>query len=80
MGIGLADAVGDGLHHDLVGAEVAARHDVLDLEPDRGLRLDRGAQHVAGRKLDDPVFVDEPLRLGALARPRRTQEYQSHWR
>ena len=39
---------------------------------------DRRAQHLAGRELDDAVLLNQPLRLGPLARARRTQKDQSH--
>ena len=41
-------------------------------------RRHRGAQHLAGRELDDAVLVNQPLRLGPLARARRPQKDQSH--
>ena len=78
--VGLVDAVGDDRHHHVVGHELAARHDVLGAQPDRRAGLDRGAQHVAGRKLHDAVLVDETLRLRAFAGPRRAEQYQSHLR
>ena len=43
----------------------------LALQADRRLRRHRRAQHVAGRELDDAVALNQPLRLGSLARPRR---------
>ena len=46
--------------------------------PTGGPGGDRGAQHVAGRELDDAVLVDQPLRLGALARARRPEQDQPH--
>jgi hypothetical protein len=35
----------------------------------------RGAQHIAGRQLRYAVFFDQTLRLGPLARTRRSQKY-----
>ena len=50
----------------------------LALRPDRCAGLDCGAQHLAGGELHDAVLVDQPLRLGAFAGSRRTEQYQPH--
>ena len=79
-GVRLLDAVADDRDHEIVGAEFAARHDVLRLTPDRRAGLDRCAQHVAGGELDDAVFFDETLGLCTFASPRGAQQDQSHLR
>jgi hypothetical protein len=78
LGVWLIDAVGDDLHHDLVGHELAARHQVLCLEAHRRAGRDRRAQHVAGRKLHDAVARNKALRLCAFAGPGRSKQYQPH--
>ncbi len=40
----------------------------------------RSPQHVAGRELDDAVFLNETLRLGSLACPRWPEKDQPHLR
>ena len=77
-GVRLPDAVGDDRNHDVVGDQLATRHDVLGLLADRAARLHGGAQHVAGGELHDPVFIDQALRLRAFAGPRRAEQYQPH--
>ena len=79
-GIRLVDAIGDDRNDDVVRDEIAPVHDVLGLESDRRSGPDRGAQHVAGGELHNPVFGDQALRLGALPGPRRAEQYQSHLR
>jgi hypothetical protein len=76
--VGLVEAVGNDPDHDLIRHQRAAGHDVPGLQADRRLGGDRRTQHLAGRKLDDAVLLDQPLRLGPLARARRTQKDQSH--
>ena len=78
LGVRLIDAVGDDRHHHLVGNQFAAIHDGLGAQADRRAGRDRGAQHVAGRELNDAVFLDQALRLRALPRPRRAEQDQSH--
>ena len=77
---GCVDALGDDRVDDVVRDELAPVHDVLGLQPDRRTGLDRGAQHVAGRELHNPVFGDEALSLCALPGPRRAEQYQPHLR
>ncbi len=72
----LADDAGD----DLVRDELAGLHHGLGLEADRRAGLDGGTQHVAGRKLDHAALGDQALRLGALARSRRSQQNDVHHR
>ncbi len=76
--IGLVDPVGNDADHDIVRHQATARHDGLGLQPDRRLRLNRRTQHFAGGQLNDAVAMHKPLRLGPLARPRRSQKNQSH--
>ena len=68
------------LDDDLVGDELAALHDRLGALADLGPGLDRRAQHVAGGELRYAVFLDQPLCLGPLARPRRPEQDQPHRR
>ena len=70
----------DDRHHHVVRHQLAARHDLLGVQPDRRTRRDRGAQHIAGRELHDAVLGDESLRLRAFAGPRRAEQYQPHLR
>ena len=76
--VGLVDAVIDDADHDLVGDERAGLHHRLGLQPDRRLRLDGGAQHVAGRELRNAVLLGEPRRLRAFAGAGRPEQYQPH--
>jgi hypothetical protein len=61
----------DQCRDDGIGHQLAAVHHRLGLDPDGRSRLDRGAQHVSGRKLAQAMCLDQSLRLGTLARPRR---------
>src|SRR6266540_1090661 len=74
----LLDPVGHDGHYDVVGAEVAARHDGFSLAADRRAGLDRGAQHVAGRELHDAMFLDQALRLRAFAGTRGAEHDEPH--
>src|SRR5215471_14364621 len=76
--IGLPDAVSDDRDNDVIGNELAAFHDALYTQPDGRTGRNRGTQHVARRKLDNPVFGYQALRLRALPRPRRAEQDQSH--
>src|SRR5262249_48748694 len=78
--IGLVDPVGHDADHDLVGHQLAAGHDLLGAPADRRAGIDRGAQHVAGRKLRQTVLGDEALGLRAFAGPRRAEQDQPHRR
>src|SRR4029450_3846611 len=65
--IGLVDALGDDRHDHVVGHELAARHHLLGAQPNRVARLDRGAQHVTGRKLQrSEEQTSEPQSLNNL--------------
>ena len=59
----------------LAGLPVLPR---LDLAAQRASRFALGAQHVAGGELGEPVFLLEPLGLGALAGPRRPEQDNVH--
>src|SRR5690606_6413249 len=76
--IRLLDAFGDDADHHVVRDELAPRHDGLGLLSDFRSRGDRGAKHVAGRKLNETVFVLKPLGLGALAGAGRSEKDQFH--
>jgi hypothetical protein len=45
----MVDTASDNRHHDIVGHQFAAIHDVLDLQARGRAFRDRLAQHVAGR-------------------------------
>ena len=78
LGRELVERIADDPGDDLVGDELSRLHHRLGLEPDRRARLDRRAQHVAGRQLLHAAFVDQTLGLGALARARRAQKNDIH--
>ena len=78
LDVGLIDAIGDDRHHHLIGNQLPGIHDAFGAQADRRAGGDRGAQHVAGGKLDDAVFLDQALRLRALPRSRRAEQDQSH--
>ena len=65
---------------DVVGDELALVHDRLGRAADLGAGLHGRAQHVAGRKLDEPVPGGDLLGLRPLAGPRRAQQDQVHHR
>jgi len=69
LGVRLADAVGDDLHHHVVGDQLAARHDVARLEADRRPGLHGRPQHVAGRERHDAVFSGQALGWVPLPQP-----------
>jgi len=52
----------------------------LAWSPDGRARLDRCAQHLAGRELHQAMLGHESLRLRAFAGPRRAEQYQPHLR
>jgi hypothetical protein len=74
LSIILSDAVGDDRYHHFVGHQFAGIHDAFGALADRRPSRDRGAQHIAGGELNDPVFLDQALRLRALPRPRRAEQ------
>ncbi len=77
---GCFDTLGDDADHDLVGDEAAALHDGFRLLADLGSGLDGGAQHVAGRELNQPAPLGKRLGLGSLAGPRRSEKDEVHRR
>ena len=74
----LIQPVGNDPDHDVIRDQTPARHDVLGLEADRRAGGNGRTQHFAGGELDDPVVMNEPLRLRSLSRPRRSEKNQSH--
>ena len=70
------DALDDHPDDHLVGDELAGVHEALRLAPELGVLGDVGAQHVAGRDVRQVEVFRQPLRLGALARTRGTQQDQ----
>ena len=54
---GSVDAVGDDRHHHVVGNQLAALHDVLGAQADRGTGVDGRPQHVSGGKLHNPCLA-----------------------
>ena len=63
---------------DVVGDQCAAVHHLLDLFSQRRAGLHGRPQHVARGDLRDREGVANELRLGALARPGRPQQYDFH--
>ena len=63
---------------EIVRDEIAAVHDRLGLLAELGSRGDGRAQHVAGRKLDQPPLILENLGLCAFAGARRAEQDQVH--
>ena len=57
--IRLADTIGDDRDHDFIGHELPGFHKALRAQPHFGARCHRCPQHIAGRKLNDLVFVDQ---------------------
>ena len=76
----LFQPVVDDRNDDVVGDEIAARHDVFCLEADRRFRLHRRTQHVARGKARNSVPLDQAVALRALPGTRRTEEDESHRR
>jgi hypothetical protein len=79
LGVGLGEPV---LHHgdgDLVGHEVAGVHVGLRLLPQLRLPADVRPEDVAGGDRRHPEPGRDDLRLGALARPGRTQQHDAHY-
>ena len=64
---------------ELVGDEVAARHDRRRPRGRAASASVERAEHVAGRDVRDPVLGRDPLRLGALARPLRAEHQDVHY-
>jgi hypothetical protein len=71
-------ALGDDAEHNLILHETARIHGGLGLRAKRGACCNRSAQKIPGRDLWHAPFLRQTLRLGALARARRTQENNSH--
>ncbi len=65
--------------YDIVRHQFARIHHRLGLQSDGSARLDRGTQHVAGRKLLQAVPFDQALGLRALARAGWSQQDDIHW-
>src|SRR5262245_60416054 len=78
LGVGLANAVSNDRHDNLVWNQLAAFHDAFGAQPYRCSGSDSGTEHVPGRELDNSVFGYQALRLRALPRPRRAEQDQSH--
>src|SRR5262249_49151950 len=73
-------ALGDDLHDDLVGDEIAPGEDVLDLASERRAGGNGRAQHVAGGELRPAAALGQDPRLGALPRPWRAEKDDVHRR
>src|SRR3546814_4714648 len=78
IGAELIDPLTDDPLDYLVGDQFARVQHGLRLEPDLGARLDRGAQHIPGRKLHHAAIGDQTARLRPLARPRRPEQDDIH--
>ncbi|PAV70292.1 hypothetical protein WR25_11086 [Diploscapter pachys] len=74
----LVQPLADQRRDDIVRHQFARIHHRLRLQPDGRARLHRSAQHVAGRQLHHAARGHQPLRLGALARPRRPEKDDVH--
>ena len=74
--------LGDALFHQpenyIVGYQTASIHDLLRLDTQRSPLLDRGAQHVAGRNLGNPVLFFDVVGLGSLSGTRTTEQNNTH--
>ena len=73
----LGQPLADHPDRDLVGDEVAALHDRVDLAPERRRVVER-AEHVAGRDVRDLVLGRDALRLRSLPRPLRAEHEHVH--
>ena len=76
--IGLAEAVLDDVQHDVVGHQLAGRHDVIDASAQRRARGDGFAQHVSGGDVRQPVLGGDACRLRPFAGAGRAEEYDHH--
>src|SRR5262249_48742207 len=74
--IGLIDALGNNLDHDLVGYELSLVHDRLGALTGRRSRGAGRPQHVPGGKLDEAVSGGDLFGLCPLARTRRPEQDQ----
>ncbi len=74
----LFDPVGDHVHHNVIGHEVAGIHNRLCLFAQIGARRDFRAQHIPRGQLFEAVFGLKNLGLRPLTRPRRTDQNQVH--
>ena len=72
----LRQPVADQADDDVVGHQVASRHDLLGLQPELGALAHRRAQHVAGGDVVHLALGHHPRGLSALARARRAHENQ----
>src|SRR6478672_2285974 len=78
LGVVPGEAVLDDLVGDVVGDVAAGLDDLVDLDPERGLVLDVGAEDVAGRDGRDAEALGDPCRLRALTGAGRPEDDQSH--
>ena len=74
-GIGLGQPLADDADDHVVGHELAGVHVLLRREAELGARLQRGAQHVAGRDVRHAEGGRDALGLRAFAGPRRTEQH-----
>jgi hypothetical protein len=72
------DRLAQHVHHDAVGHEIAALHDLLDVAPDRGAFRDVLAQQVPAGDVRDAEMVRDADGLRALARAGRADQEQPH--
>ena len=78
LGVRVTEAVTHHADGDLVGDQVTRVHVALRLETELGLLLQVLPEEVAGRDVRDVQPLGHPLRLGSLARTRRTNQNESH--
>src|SRR5918995_385927 len=76
----LPEPLPDQLDHQVVWDELAALHDRLYAAAKLRLPCDRVAKDLPGRDVRNPVLGLDPLRLGSLPRPLRTEEEHVHFR
>ncbi len=76
--IGLREPLGDDADHDIIGHEFADLEIAGRLTAQFGARLVRFAEHVAGREMDDPEMVPEPLGLRPFSSTRRPDKHNAH--
>ncbi len=75
---GWANAIPDQANHEIVGDQFTPLHDALRLLSEFAPGGHGSPQHVAGRELDQAPFLLQPLRLGPLAGPRRSEKNDVH--
>src|SRR5688572_17651580 len=74
----VGQALADHPDRELVGYEVAARHDLVHLAPERS-RVVEGAEHVARRDVRDLAAAGDALGLRPLPRPLRAEHQDVHY-